>query len=293
MKELKGLGVAMITPFTAEGKTDFSALEKLVRHLHRGVDYLVVMGTTGEAVTLSEKEQLTILDFVLEINAGKLPVVFGLGGNNTAEIVFRMRNFDRKGVAAFLSASPGYNKPTQEGIYRHYLALSEASALPIIVYNVPGRTASNILPETILRIADNAEKVIGIKEAAGSIEQVMELARILPEKFLLLSGDDALALPHIACGGHGIISVLANAYPVRFGKVVKAALAGDFDEARKMHYKLLPIIADLFREGNPGGVKEVMKHLLLCENHMRLPLCPVSSALSQKLYRHIADIGEM
>ncbi len=292
MQELNGLGVAMVTPFHAEGKVDYTALERLVHHLHKGADYLVVMGTTGEAITMNHEEQMAVLDFVLEINAGKLPVVYGAGGSNTTEVAAQMRDFDREGVVAFLSSSPAYSKPTQEGIYRHYMALSDASPLPIILYNVPGRTASNVLPETVARIAQNAKKVIAIKEAAGNMEQVMELARTLPENFLLLSGDDALALPHMACGGHGIISVIGNAYPVRFGNAVRAALAGDYEKARKLHYILLPLIPDLFKEGNPGGIKEVLKHLNICSNHMRLPLYPVSSDLSQKLYRHIAEIGE-
>jgi 4-hydroxy-tetrahydrodipicolinate synthase len=292
MQELKGLGVAMVTPFKADGKVDYTALERLVKHLHKGADYLVVMGTTGEAATLSEEEQMSILDFILEINARKLPVVFGLGGNDTTSLAARMQNFDREGVVAFLSASPYYNKPTQEGIYRHYMALAKTSSLPILLYNVPGRTASNVLPETVKRIAADSSKIIGIKEAAGNMEQVMELARILPPEFLLISGDDALALPHMACGGHGIISVIGNSYPVRFGKVIKAALDGDYAEARRLHYILLPLIPDLFKEGNPGGIKEVLKHLGICDHHMRLPLYPVSQAQSQVLYRHVAEIGE-
>jgi 4-hydroxy-tetrahydrodipicolinate synthase len=292
MQELKGMGVAMITPFLANGNVDYTALERLVKHLHRGADYLVVMGTTGEAATLTAEEQQTVLDFVLEVNVGKLPVVFGLGGNNTAGIAAKMKAFNTKGVVAFLSASPYYNKPTQEGIYRHYLALAEASPLPIIIYNVPGRTASNILPSTVLKLAGESKKFAGIKEAAGNIEQVMELAKILPSDFLLLSGDDALVLPHMVCGGHGVISVLGNAYPKRFAQTVRFASEGKWAEARKLHYLFLPLIADLFREGNPGGVKEVLKHLGICDNYMRLPLYPVSEELSQKLYRMVAELGE-
>lgn len=283
MQELKGLGVAMVTPFDADGNIDFEALERLVEHLHTGADFLVVMGTTGEAVTLSENEQFEVLDFVLKVNAGKLPVVYGMGGNNTADIVDQMKRFNRKGVTGYLSASPAYNKPTQEGIYHHYKALSEASTLPIILYNVPGRTASNVLPATVLRIANDCKNIIAIKEAAGSIAQVMELSRILPESFLLLSGDDDLALPHMACGGHGIISVVGNAYPRLFSSVISASANGEFDEARKNHFKLLPLIANLFKEGNPGGIKETLKHLGICENYMRLPLYPVSKALSDTL----------
>lgn len=293
MQELKGLGVAMITPFQENGKVDYTGLEKLIKHLHGGADYLVVMGTTGEAVTLSEDEQLTILDFVIEKNAGKLPIVYGMGGNNTADIVRQLKAFDREGVTAFLSASPAYNKPTQEGIYRHYKALSEASPLPIILYNVPGRTASNVLPATVLRIANECENIVAIKEAAGIIEQVMELSRILPKSFLLLSGDDALALPHMACGGHGIISVVGNAYPALFSSVISASANGEFEKARANHYKLLPLIGNLFKEGNPGGVKETLMHLGICQNHMRLPLYPVSGELSDALKSNVDNLKQL
>lgn len=280
---LKGLGVAMITPFKSDGKIDYPALERLVKHLHTGVDYLVVMGTTGEAATLSASEQLAVLDAVIEYNAQKLPIVYGIGGNNTAEVCKAMAGFDREGVTAFLSASPAYSKPTQEGIYRHYLALSEASKLPIILYNVPGRTASNVLPATVDRIARATKNVLGIKEAAGNMEQVLELSRILPASFLLLSGDDALALPHMVCGGHGIISVIGNAYPKLFGDAVRAALSRDFKMAREKHLSLLPMIGYIFAEGNPGGVKEVLKFMGICGNDMRLPLYPVSAGLSEKI----------
>lgn len=291
MNELKGVGVAMVTPFQENGKIDFAGLERLVRHLHGGADFLVVMGTTGEAVTLTEDEQFSVLDFILEINAGKLPVVFGLGGNDTARVAERMKRFDRPGVAAFLSASPAYNKPTQEGIYRHYLKLGEASPLPIILYNVPGRTSSNVLPETVKRIALDAKRVAGVKEAAGNIEQVMDLVGLMPEDFLILSGDDPLLVPHMACGGHGIISVIGNAFPKEFREVVAAAEEGDYAKARSIHYRLRPLIHSLFAEGNPGGIKEVLKHMGICGNAMRLPLYPVSKGLSEKIANQLADLN--
>jgi 4-hydroxy-tetrahydrodipicolinate synthase len=292
MKELKGVGVALVTPFQENGKVDYNGLEKIVRHVSQGVNYLVVMGTTGEAVTLSEEEQMAVLDFILEVNKENLPVVFGMGGSDTAALAKRMENFDRKGVTAFLSASPAYSKPTQEGVFRHYKYLSDSSPLPIIMYNVPGRTASNVLPKTVFRIAQEASNVIGIKEAAGSIEQVMELAAGLPSDFLLLSGDDPLLVPHMAVGGHGIISVVANAYPKRFREIYEYCLKNDFENARMMQFELNPLINGLFSEGNPGGVKETLKHLGICQNYMRLPLYPVSENLSQSLYRQIAELGE-
>jgi len=290
-RALKGLGVAMVTPFDTEGKIDYPALQRLVKHLHTGADFLVVMGTTGEVATLNPTEQMAVLDAVIDYNAEKLPIVFGIGGNNTANVCEEMARFDRAGVTAFLSASPAYNKPTQEGIYRHYMALSEASNLPIILYNVPGRTASNVLPATVKRIAQAADKVLGIKEAAGNMEQVMELSRILPESFLLLSGDDALALPQMVCGGHGIISVIGNAYPKLFGDAVRSALARDFKIARDKHFSLLPMMQLIFAEGNPGGVKEVLKYMGICGNDMRLPLYPVSDVLSEKIRAEMGGLG--
>ena len=292
MQELKGLGVAMVTPFNKDGSVDFAGLGNLVKHLHKGADFLVVMGTTGEAVTLNMDEQMKVLSHVVKVNEGRLPIVFGMGGNNTAELVREMENFKNEAVVAFLSASPAYNKPTQEGIYRHYKALNDASPLPIILYNVPGRTASNVLPHTVLRIARECSNIIAIKEAAGSIEQVMELSRILPEDFMLLSGDDALALPHMACGGHGIISVVGNAYPETFGKVIHDALEGNLEAARRNHYRLLPLIANLFREGNPGGIKETLKLMGICDHHMRLPLYPVSEGLRKELAANVNDLPE-
>ncbi len=291
MNELKGMGVAMVTPMNEEGKVDYNGLQKLVKHLHGGADFLVVMGTTGEAVTLSHEEQMSVLDFVLEINAGKLPVVFGIGGNDTAAVAKAMVDFDRKGVVAFLSASPSYNKPTQEGIFHHYKAINDASNLPIILYNVPGRTASNVLPATVKRIADACDKIIGIKEAAGDIEQVLELKRVLPNDFLLLSGDDILVLPHMACGGHGVISVIGNAYPKEYAKMVALAAKGEIEEARAIQLRFMPIIRNIFAEGNPGGIKEVLRLLDICEPHMRLPLYPVSETLSKKLYQDVAELS--
>lgn len=289
MNALKGLGVALVTPMQADGTVDFAGLERLVKHMHTGADFLVVMGTTGEAVTLNHDEQMAMLDFIIEINNDKLPIVFGIGGSDTAAVAKSMAEFDKKGVTAFLSASPAYNKPTQEGIYRHYMALNQAAQLPIILYNVPGRTASNVLPSTVLRIAKDAKNIVAIKEAAGNIEQVMDLARILPKDFILLSGDDMLVLPHMACGGHGVISVIGNAFPKEFNAIIKLANQGDYPGAKAQQLKFMSIIRNIFAEGNPGGIKAVLNHLNICEEHMRLPLYPVSKELSQKLYNDIAD----
>ncbi len=289
---LKGLGVAMITPFAENASIDYTALERLVKHLHKGADYLVVMGTTAESPTLSEEEQIAVLEFVLEVNKSVLPVVFGLGGNDTQRVARRMADWKHDEVAAFLSVSPYYNRPGQEGIFQHYKRLCELSPKPVIAYNVPARTGSNILPDTCLRMAEELTALIGVKEAAGSMEQVMALASRLPDDFLLIGGDDALAFPHMSCGGHGIISVVGNAFPQTFGEMIRLCLSANFEAARALHYKLLPLMNALFTEGNPAGIKEVLSHLRICEQHLRLPLLPVSKALSDQLYRLTAELED-
>jgi len=284
MKELKGLGIAMVTPFNSDKSIDYSSLEKLTNHLiGGGVDYLVVMGTTGEAVTLSKKEQQTILDFVIKINNKRLPIVFGIGGNNTPVLVETYNSFDLSGVDAILSASPNYNKPSQEGIYQHYKYLAENMNHPIILYNVPGRTASNMLPSTTLRLANDFDNIIAIKEASGDIVQVMHLINNRPEGFLVISGDDALTLPFISCGGDGLISVIGNALPVQTKNLVSNALKVDYDVSRKYHYELLPFIEAIFADGNPAGVKELLRELNIMETNVRLPLVNVNLEVQNTL----------
>lgn len=279
MTNLKGLGVAMVTPFDQAGNIDIPALEKLTQYLmDGGVDYLVVQGTTGESPVLTKAEKQTTLDTVAAVNDGKLPIVFGIGGNNTAAVADDLQSYDLSKVDAILSASPYYNKPTQEGIYQHYKVLAEATKLPIILYNVPGRTASNILPETTLRLANDFSNIVAIKEASGSTEQIMEIIQHKPNGFLVISGDDAITLPIIAAGGDGVISVVGNAFPKQFNTMVAAALEDDMSVAREAHYKVLPIISHLFAEGNPAGVKEALAHLNVMQTHVRLPLVNVSSA---------------
>ena len=282
--KLKGLGVAMVTPFNENGKIDTLALKKLTTFLiDGGVDYLVVQGTTGESPVLSKSEKQETLNIVNEVNNGRLPIIFGLGGNNTATLVEEFSNYDLSGVSGILSASPSYNKPTQEGIFQHYKAVSEATELPIILYNVPGRTASNISAETTIRIAKAFTNVIAIKEASGSMEQIMEIIQNKPEGFLVISGDDALTLPILACGGDGLISVVGNAFPTQFKSMVASALKDDMETARHEHYKVLPIIDHLFAEGNPAGIKEVLSHKNIMEAHVRLPLVNVSSNRKKRL----------
>lgn len=286
----RGLGVALVTPFRANGAIDHAALAKVIEHqITGGIDYLVVMGTTGESATISTEEKKQLLAQVIEVVHNRIPIVFGIGGNNTAEVVEQLQAFDMDGVDAILSVSPYYNKPTQEGIYQHYKALAQVSLRPIILYNVPGRTMSNIAAETTLRLARDFKNIIAIKEASGNLDQVGLILKHRPEDFLVISGDDALTLPILALGGDGVISVVGNGLPEEFTRLVHAALKGDFQTAQKEHLNLIELITLLFVEGNPGGIKEVLKALGLCDVHMRLPLVPVSEGTAKKIYQALAD----
>lgn len=290
MSNFVGLGVAMVTPFTSQGKLDFAGLKRLTEHLiANGADYLVVQGTTGESVTLTTEEKRTVLDYILEVNNKRKHIVLGVGGNNTLAVAAQLRDLDSKGLSGILSVSPYYNKPTQAGIYAHYRALSEASPLPIILYNVPGRTGSNMAPETTLRLAHDFKNIVAIKEASGNLSQMEEIMQHRPAGFSVISGDDNLTLPAIALGADGVISVVGNAFPAAYSKMVHQALFGSVVDARVIHYRLRKLVDLLFVEGNPGGIKEVLHHLGICENHMRLPLVPVSDATRDKLYRELAE----
>jgi 4-hydroxy-tetrahydrodipicolinate synthase len=292
MNELKGLGVAMVTPFKKSGEVDINGLKKLTDHLITGnADYLVVMGTTGESVTLSKEDKKLVLDTVMSTNNGRKPIVLGLGGNNTADIASQMARIEPHGITAFLSVTPYYNKPTQNGLFEHYKTLSESSKLPIILYNVPGRTGVNLLPDTVSKIAFDCRNIIGIKEASGNVEQVMSVIQQTPKEFLVISGDDALTLPLISAGCDGVISVVGNAFPKEFSEMVNLAITGDFENARLIHYRLLDIIKLLFVEGNPAGVKEVLSQLDICSEYLRLPLVPVSDETSEKLRHEMIDQG--
>lgn len=284
MNKFKGTGVAIVTPFASDKAVDYPALERLVNHLiDGGIEYLVVQGTTGESVTLSKQEKADVLAFVIKINNGRLPIVLGIGGNCTQTVVETLKTTNLTGVNAILSVSPYYNKPTQEGIYQHYKAVSEASTLPIILYNVPGRTSSNILPQTTLRLAKDFDNIIAIKEASGNLEQCMTIIQNKPEDFLVISGDDALVLPFMACGGDGVISVIANAYPKGFSDMTRAALAGDFSKAKELHYQHFEMIHYLFVDGNPAGVKTVLNMLGVTGSDVRLPLVDISENTKQSL----------
>lgn len=286
----KGLGVAMVTPFNAQGQIDYSGLQRLVEHLiGGGVDYLVVHGTTGESPTLNKEEKRAVLDFVLEVNNNRLPVAVGIGGNNTAAIAEEMKSTDYSGVSGILSVSPAYSKPTQAGIIAHYKTIAAVCPLPIILYNVPGRTASNISAETTLQLAKEVENIVAIKEASGDMTQIMRIIHDSPEGFEVISGDDALGLPIIAAGGKGVISVIGNAFPKPYSAMVHEALAGDFSSARKYHYQLLDTIEQIFAEGNPGGIKEALQYLGICERHLRLPLVNVSEKTRLAIYKSMAE----
>lgn len=282
MKKFFGTGVALITPFTSTGSVDYKALKKVLQHTAKGVDYYVVMGTTGESATLSSQEKKDVLRFVIENNPKRLPIVYGIGGNNTKEVVENIKSTNFEGVDALLSVSPYYNKPSQEGIYQHFKAVADASPVPVMLYNVPGRTASNISAETTLRLAAH-KNIFAIKEASGNIEQCMKIAKAMPKDFLLISGDDLLTVPLYSIGAKGVISVLANAYPVVFQKMKEFSFAGDFAKASREQFKILEINGPMYEEGNPVGVKQVMADMGLCSNNVRLPLVPASEGLKKKI----------
>lgn len=284
MQALIGTGVALVTPFAPDFSVDADALKNIVHYqIDNGIDYLVVLGTTAESATLNKQEKELVIQTVIEANSGRLPLVLGVGGNNTAEVVEELKTRDLSEFAAVLSVSPYYNKPTQEGIYQHFKAVAEASPVPVILYNVPGRTASNMLPSTVLRLANDFENVVAIKEAAGDIVQAMRLLKDKPDGFLVISGDDMVTLPMILAGGSGVISVIAEGFPRQFSDMVRLGLAKKADEAYKIHYEISDAIDMIFEQGNPGGIKEVFKALGLCGNTMRLPLVPVSEDLAKRL----------
>ncbi|NUM31270.1 MAG: 4-hydroxy-tetrahydrodipicolinate synthase [Bacteroidetes bacterium] len=281
--QFKGMGVAMVTPFKEDFSVDFDALARLTEFLIDGrVHYLVVLGTTGETATLTKDEKKQVYSKIKNVANGKVPLVAGIGGNNTAEIIETLKSFDFTGYDAVLSVSPYYNKPNQEGIFQHYRAISEASPKPVIIYNVPGRTGSNITSSTQLRIA-NLQNIIGTKEASGNFSQVMEILNKRPENFLVLSGDDSFTFPFMALGMEGVISVIGNAYPRMFSEMVSFCLNKKWDDAKVIHYKLLELMETIFEDGSPGGIKVLLNKLGICSAKVRLPLANVSSKTEEKL----------
>lgn len=292
MQSLIGTGVALITPFKKDFSVDVDALKKIVDYqVDGGIEYLVVLGTTAESATLTKDEKQLVIDTVIAANAGRLPLVLGVGGNNTAEVVAELKERNLSAFTAILSVSPYYNKPTQEGIYQHFKMVAEASPIPVILYNVPGRTASNMLPETVIRLANDFKNIIGIKEAAGDIVQAMKLIQHKPEGFLIISGDDMITLPMVLAGGAGVISVIGEGFPRQFSDMVRLGLERKADEAYKLHYLLADAIDMIFEQGNPGGIKVVFRELGLCEDTVRLPLVNVNQDLDNRLAAFTKQIG--
>ncbi|MGZ4035384.1 MAG: 4-hydroxy-tetrahydrodipicolinate synthase [Bacteroidia bacterium] len=284
--QFKGTGVAIITPFSnKDNSIDYKSLGKLVDFIIKGgIEYIVVLGTTGESVTLSKEEKQSVITHVIENVDKRVPIVLGLGGNNTQEILNSLKkSSDFNHIDAILSVSPYYNKPNQRGIYQHYKAISEESPVPVILYNVPGRTSSNISAETTLKLAEEFKNIIGIKEASGNLEQCMKIIKNRPKDFLVISGDDMLTLPMIASGADGVISVVANAFPKDFSEMTRQILAGNVKEAQKLHYKLTDIIEQLFADGNPAGIKAVLELMKICSSNVRLPLVKINKATQNAL----------
>lgn len=284
MNKFHGTGVALVTPFNADGSVDFDGLKNLINYLIEGkVEYLVSLGTTGEASTLNKDEKKKIWEFTAEINNGRLPLIAGIGGNDTNVIAQNIKDFEVSGYDAILSASPYYNKPTQEGIYQHYKALSESSSLPILLYNVPGRTGSNISAETTCRLATDLKNIIAIKEASGNFDQFNQIMRDKPADFMLISGDDPVAMPMISLGAVGVISVIGNALPKQLSDMIRLCLAGDFAKALPLHLSLIEFTRLMFVEGNPAGAKAALKQFGVCDDNLRLPLVKVSPAIREAI----------
>ena len=287
MNKFTGTGVALITPFSSDLSVDVEALRKLVNfQIENGINYMVVLGTTGESATLTAEEKKLVIDTVVSENKGRIPLVLGIGGNNTAKVVEEVKQTDLSAFEAVLSVSPYYNKPSQEGIFQHYKAVAAASPKPIIMYNVPGRTASNMLPETVKRLAA-VENIIGIKEAAGDMVQAMRLISLVPKDFLVISGDDMITLPMVLAGGHGVISVIAQGLPAEFSKMVALGLERKVDEAYALHYKIAPSIDLIFAEGNPVGIKSLLQKKEIVKNNIRLPLVKSTAGLDEKIHSFI------
>jgi 4-hydroxy-tetrahydrodipicolinate synthase len=294
MQSLIGTGVALVTPFKNDFSIDIPALKAIVNfQIDNGIDYLVVLGTTAETATLSKVEKELVIKTIVDANDKRLPLVLGVGSNNTQEVIEELNTRDLSDFVAILSVSPYYNKPTQEGIYQHFKAIAEVSTIPVILYNVPGRTSSNVLPSTILRLANDFKNIVAVKEAAGDIVQAMKLIQNAPKNFLVISGDDMITLPMVLAGGSGVISVIAEGFPKQFSEMVHLGLNKRVEEAYKLHYLLADSIDMIFEQGNPAGIKEVFKSLGLAENTVRLPLVNVDEDLAKRLHNFTNKIAAM
>ncbi|MFV5701817.1 4-hydroxy-tetrahydrodipicolinate synthase [Flavobacterium sp. XS2P12] len=293
MQSLIGTGVALVTPFNEDFSIDTEALNRIVNFsIDNGIEYLVVLGTTAENATLSQDEKELVIKTVIETNNGRLPLVLGVGGNNTMKVVEELRTRDLSQFAAILSVSPYYNKPTQEGIYQHFKAVAEASPIPVILYNVPGRTASNMLPSTVLRLANDFKNVVAIKEAAGDIVQAMQILKNKPKDFLVISGDDMIALPMVLAGGSGVISVIGQGFPKEFSEMIRLGLNRKVEEAFKSQYLLSDCIDMIFEQGNPAGIKQVFLSLGIAENTVRLPLVKVDESLAGRIRQFVEKMNK-
>jgi 4-hydroxy-tetrahydrodipicolinate synthase len=294
MKKFRGTGVAIITPFKNDTSIDFAALGRVVDHVIKGgVNYIVALGTTGESVTLTKDEKKAVISYVVEAIDNRVPLVVGIGGNNTQEVINTVRHTDFAGVDGILSVAPYYNKPTQRGLFQHFKAIATSSPVPVILYNVPGRTCSNIASDTCLELAHECENIVGVKEASGDISQIMRIMKGKPENFSVISGDDLMTIPVIAVGGAGVISVLANAFPIHSSELVNHALKGNFKSARELQFSLLEIIELLFIEGNPSGVKAMMNLMSICQNNLRLPLVPVTRTVHTRIQKAVEELNKV
>lgn len=280
----RGLGIALVTPFTSDGQVDYKSLKRLVEYqIYNGADFLCILATTGETPCLTQDEKDKITQLVKDVNHGRLPILKGCGGNNTAAVVEELRTADWSGIDGILSVCPYYNKPSQEGLYQHFKAISEASPLPVVLYNVPGRTGINLKPETTVRLANDCENIVAVKEASGSLEQVDEIIKNKPQRFDVLSGDDALTFSMVASGAAGVISVIGNALPKEFSRMIRLEFQGEYEPARKIHHMFTELYSLLFVDGNPAGVKALLHEMGFIENQLRLPLVPTKVSTLQKM----------
>ena len=294
MKKFRGTGVAIVTPFKNDSSIDFAALGRVVNHvINGGVNYIVVMGTTGESSTLTKDEKKAILSYVAEVTDNRVPIVTGIGGNNTQEVINCVRHSNLTGVDGILSVAPYYNKPNQRGLIQHFKAIATCSPIPVILYNVPGRTCSNITSETCIELANECENIVGIKEASGDIAQIMRIIKAKPDNFSVISGDDLMTIPIIAAGGSGVISVLANAFPVATSDLVSNALKSNFKSAREIQLRFLEMIELLFMDGNPAGVKAMLSIMNICQNTLRLPLVPVNRTIYTRIQKAIEEVNKI
>ena len=291
MKELLGTGVALVTPFSSDKLVDYKALEKLVNYqINNGVNYLVVLGTTGEPATLTLEEKAQVKATIISVNKGRLPLVLGIGGNNTAAVVAEIKATDLSDFTAILSVAPYYNKPSQEGFYQHFKAIAQATEKPIILYNVPSRTGQNMLPNTVIKLANEFKNIVAVKEAAGDMVQAMRLIQQKPTNFKVISGDDMIALPMVLAGGAGVISVIGQGLPKDFSAMIQHGLKGNVNQANALHYKVMDSVDYIFEEGNPAGIKAMLQMLHICGNNVRLPLVEASYELQQKISNFVANL---